>query len=248
MIDLIHGDSLAVMDSLISQGLKVDAIITDPPYGTTQNKWDTVIPFTEMWKRLKYLRKEKTPIVLFGSEPFSSFLRISNIAEYKYDWVWDKILKTGHLNAKKMPMGQHELVSVFGNGSIHYYPIMEEGAPQHSEGVKRGDNNSSDYGKQNRVYEDKKGNTLKFPSTLSFQKVHPSKCIHPTEKPLSILEYLVKTYTKEGDVVLDFTCGSGSTGVACKRLDRNFIGIDNGICDKTKRRWADIAKERIANS
>jgi len=246
---LIHGDCLEEMDKLIEEGVKVDAIICDPPYGSTQNKWDVVINFEEMWRCIKKIRNIKAPIILFGSEPFSSFLRLSNLKEYKYDWIWDKILKTGHLNAKKMPMGQHEVISVFGQGAINYYPVMEEGKPQHSEGSKRGNNNSSDYGKQTRDYEDKKGTTLKYPTTLSFQKIHPSKCVHPTEKPINIAEYLIKTYTKEGDLVLDFTMGSGVFGEACKKMGRDFIGIDNGICDKEGinkgKKWRDIAEERI---
>lgn len=225
MIDLRKGDCLEVMKTI--EDNSVDAIITDPPYGTTACKWDSVIDFDLMWEQLNRIIKPNGAIVLFGSEPFSSALRMSNIKNYKYDWIWDKKLKTGHLNAKRMPMGRHEVISVFGQ-RINYYPIMEQGIPQHSEGSKRGNNNSEDYGKQNRNYEDKKGNTLKYPSTLSleFQKVHPSKCVHSTQKPVELLEYLIKTYTQESETVLDFTMGSGTTGVACKNTNRNFTGIE----------------------
>tara|TARA_R110002153_G_scaffold111914_2_gene253729 strand:+ start:253 stop:978 length:726 start_codon:yes stop_codon:yes gene_type:complete len=238
MINLLKGDCLEVMQT-IPDG-SVDAVITDPPYGTTRCKWDSVIDFDLMWEQLNRIIKPNGAIVLFGSEPFSSFLRCSNIKNFKYDWIWDKKLKTGHLNAKRMPMGRHEVISVFGQ-KINYYPIMEEGIAQHSEGSKRGDNNSEDYGKQNRNYEDKKGNTLKYPSTLSleFQKVHPSKCVHSTQKPVELLEYLIKTYTNENETVLDFTMGSGSTGVAAKNLNRNFTGIE------MDNNYFNIAKQRI---
>lgn len=227
-IKIYNTDCIEMMQKLIKRGVKVDAIITDPPFGTTKNKWDNVIPFDEMWECLKSLRKENAPIVLFGTEPFSSHLRLSNMKEYKYDWIWNKILKTGHLNAKKVPMGQHEIISVFGKGRVTYYPIMEEGRPQHSEGQGKR-THSKNYGKQKKGKDDSRaGNTLKYPSTLSlnFQKVHPSKCIHPTQKPIALLEYLIKTYTEEGDTVLDFTAGSGTTGCACRNLNRNFIGIE----------------------
>ena len=245
---LIHGDSLDEMNKLIEEGVKVDAIICDPPYGSTQNKWDVVINFEEMWGCIKKIRNPKTPIILFGSEPFSSFLRLSNLKEYKYDWIWDKILKTGHLNAKKMPMGQHEVISVFGEGAINYYPIMEEGKPAHSKGNGWSKQISNNYGKETTTFKPSTSR-MNYPTTLSFQKVHPSKCVHPTEKPIEIAEYLVKTYTKEGDLVLDFTIGSGVFGEACKKHNRDFIGIDNGICDKEGinkgKKWIDIAEERI---
>jgi site-specific DNA-methyltransferase (adenine-specific) len=238
MIDLRKGDCLEIMKAIPSNS--VESIITDPPYGTTQCKWDSVINFELMWEQLNRIIKPSGAIVLFGSEPFSSFLRCSNINNFKYDWIWDKKLKTGHLNAKKMPMGRHEVISVFGQ-RINYYPIMEEGIAQHSEGSKRGNNNSEDYGKQNRNYKDKKGNTLKYPSTLSleFQKVHPSKCVHSTQKPVKLLEYLIKTYTQENETVLDFTMGSGTTGVACKNTNRDFIGIE------MDEKYFNIANERI---
>ena len=228
-ITMYKGDCLSVMDRLIADGISVDAIIADIPYGTTACKWDSVIPFDEMWIRLDKLIKPNGAIVLFGSEPFSSFLRVSNIKKFKYDWIWDKQLKTGHLNAKHMPMGQHETISVFNNKKkVNYFPIMEEGKPQHSQGKKRGCNHSENYGKQSFDYEDKKGNTLKYPSSLSlkFQKVHPSKCVHSTQKPVALMEYLIKTYTNEGGLVLDFTMGSGTTLLACKNLNRNGIGIE----------------------
>ena len=241
---LIHGECLEQMAEQIPNS-SIDAIITDPPYGTTACKWDSVIPFDDMWYQLNRVIKKNGAIVLFGSEPFSSALRMSNIKNYKYDWIWNKILKTGHLNSKKMPMGQHEIISIFGKGRVNYYPIMEEGKPQHGRGDKRklslSSMNSDDYGKQRVDFKDKEGSTEKYPNSLSlvYQKVHPSKCIHPTEKPVKLMEYLIKTYTNEGETVLDFTMGSGTTGVACKNLNREFIGIEKD--DK----YFEIARKRI---
>lgn len=251
MQTLYFGDCLEIMDELIIEGVKVDAVITDPPYGTTQCKWDVIIPFDAMWKQLELLRKDNTPIVLFGSEPFSSFLRCSNIKEFKYDWMWDKVLKTGHLNSKNRPLLKHENIRVFYKHS--YYPIMEIGNKLHGEGKKRNNPQNESYGKETRNYEDRKGSIFKYPNSLSLicQKPHSAKVIHPNQKPIELLEYFIKTYTKENEIVLDFTCGSGTTGVACKRLNRNFIGIDNGYCDKKnshyyKWRWVDVTEHRMS--
>lgn len=231
---LYNGDCLQVMEQLINDGVKVDAIITDPPYGTSACKWDSVIPFEEMWKMLKALRKDNTPIVLFGSEPFSSSLRMSNIKEYKYDWVWEKDRPTGLFNAKKRVMKYHENISVFYKHQSVYNPQMREGKKNHKRG--------SSFGKSEHyttnVFNESSDDTKKYPSSvLYFKRPHPP--VHPTQKPLALMEYLVKTYTNEGDTVLDFTMGSGTTGVACKNLNRNFIGIE--LDDK----YFEIAKERI---
>lgn len=226
-INKLHfGDCLELMKLIPDKS--VDMILCDLPYEKTKNEWDIIIPFDLLWKQYKRIIKPKCAIVLFGIEPFSSHLRLSNIKNFKYDWIWNKVLKTGHLNSKIMPMGQHEVISVFGYGSIRYYPIMEEGVPEHSSG-KRKVNSSSNYGKQNVNYVGKTGNKEKFPSTLSlvFQKVHPSKCVHPTEKPVDLCKYLIKTYTKEGEVVLDNCFGYATTFIACKDLNRNYIGIEN---------------------
>jgi len=240
-VDLILGNCLDVMRD-IPDG-SIDAVVCDLPFGTTQDKWDNVIPFELMWERLDRIVKPNAAIVLFGSEPFSSFLRCSNIKRYKYDWIWNKVLKTGHLNSKIMPMRQHEVISVFGKGRINYYPIMEVGKPEHSRGNKRkkGNMDSDNYGKQSVDFVDKTGNTNKFPSSLSltFQKVHPSKCNHPTEKPVELIEYLIKAYSKEEETILDMTIGSGTTMVACQNTNRNGIGIE---LDET---YFSIAKKRI---
>ena len=238
---LIQGDCLEVMDKLIEGGVKVDAVICDPPYGNTACKWDVIIPFDEMWERLKKLRKDKSPIVLFGSEPFSSHLRLSNLKEYKYDWIWDKHIPRNFANAKYMPMSKHELISVFGKGKVNYYPIMikrEKEVRVKNYSKKNKDSaykiNTDGSDEEYRVY------THKNPNTIIVGKWQANKGkVHPTQKPVDLLEYLIKTYTNEGDTVLDFTMGSGTTGVACKNLGRKFIGIE---LDET---YFDVSVKRI---
>lgn len=234
-IKLYQGDCLEIMDKLIEQGIKVDAIITDPPYGTTACKWDSVIPFDAMWERLKKLRNDNTPIVLFGSEPFSSALRMSNIKEYKYDWVWYKVNSGGFATAKYKPLSVFEQILVFGNGRITYYPIME----QAEEKNKRPRNKSYErnvegtQGMGSGVFQVSKNHNedLRYPKNLLVYnnrvgELNNLKRVHPTQKPVTLMEYLTKTYTNEGGIVLDFTMGSGSTGVACVNINRKFIGIE----------------------
>ena len=225
---LYWGDCLKIMDGLIADGVKVDAIITDPPYGTTACKWDSVIPFEEMWKRLKALRYDNTPIVLFGSEPFSSYLRMSNIKEYKYDWYWEKTQATGFFNAKKQPMRCIENINVFYKKQSLFNFIKTFGHKPINSFTKylRTVNKTEVYGKCNKEISGG-GNTDRYPrQLLTFSSDKQSNYLHPTQKPVALMEYLVKTYTNEGDTVLDFTMGSGTTGVACKNLNRNFIGIE----------------------
>jgi len=235
---LIHGDCLEEMDKLIAEGVKVDAIITDPPYGTTACKWDSVIPFDDMWQRLNKLIKERGAIVLFGSEPFSSALRMSNVKNYKYDWVWNKRLAGNVFLAKSQPMKIHENIIVFNNSKEFFYPIK------------------TDLDKV-RKYKDKYGGGESFGKKGTGEKIHETKGknpksiidisnakrkgnIHPTQKPVAIMEYLIKTYTNENETVLDFTMGSGTTGVACRNTNRHFIGIERD--DK----YFKIAQERIS--
>lgn len=243
MTRLIQGDCLEVMDKLIEEGVKVDAIITDPPYGTTACKWDNVIPFEEMWPRLKALRKERTPIVLFGSEPFSSLLRVSNLKEYKYDWIAIKSRPVGHPNAKKMPLKNIETISVFFKNN--YYP---QGLKPFKKIIKNSKNHTNK-GKEKhltglnggRFKDEWLQEFTNYPKqTIEYSSL--GKTVHPTQKPVALLEYLIKTYTLEGDTVLDFTMGSGTTAVACKNLNRNFIGIE---LDKN---YFEIAKERIEST
>lgn len=234
-IQLFNGDCLEIMDKLIADGIKVDAVITDPPYGTTACKWDSVIPFEEMWKRLKALRYDNTPIVLFGCEPFSSYLRMSNIKEYKYDWVWNKKIPSGMSYARYRPMQQTENISVFCRGRTCYIPQMiKRDKPIRGGGMSKGETTSN----QKLIALHKVYNYKNPTNILTFDKVRLG-ALHPTQKPLALMEYIVKTYTNEGDTVLDFTMGSGTTGVACKNLNRNFIGIE---LDK---KYFDIAEKRI---
>ena len=238
---LIHGDCLKAMDKLICEGVKVDAIITDPPYGTTACKWDAVIPFEPMWERLNKLIKPNGAIVLFGSEPFSSALRMSNIKNYKYDWVWDKKLAGNGILAKIQPLKIHELVHIFSSkGRSVYYPQKTKGKlrkkltsnPKISEinngnGIKRAKETLND------EYYPK--------SIIEFSMAgHRKNRFHPTQKPVALMEYFIKTYTNEGETVLDFTMGAGTTGVACKNLNRGFIGIEKN------EEYFKIAKERIS--
>lgn len=233
---LIQGDCIEVMQNLIKQGIKVDAIITDLPYGTLSCKWDSVIPFDVLWKYYNRIIKDNSAIVLFGSEPFSSKLRMSNLKDYKYDLYWDKKIPSGMCNAKIQPMRQVETISVFIKGKSFYYPQMiKRDVPITSGGM----TGSRSAGAKGLVRLDKKVYTEKYPTTLlSFDKVRKGS-LHPTQKPTDLLEYLIKTYSKEGDTVLDNCMGSGSTGVACKNLNRKFIGIEKD------EKYFEIAKKRI---
>ena len=235
-MNLIQGDCLAEMNKLIAQGIQVDAIITDPPYGTTDCKWDSVIPFDEMWERLNKLIKPNGAIVLFGSEPFSSALRMSNIKNYKYDWVWEKSRVTGVLNAKKQPLRHLENIPVFYNKQCLYQPQGIKQCDKETSTGNTGSGNSDNYGSV-KAGKYKQTQTGYPKQKLAFSSV--GKTSHPTQKPVALMEYLIKTYTNEGETVLDFTMGSGTTGVACKNTNREFIGIE------LDEKYFEIAKERM---
>jgi len=233
--NLIHGDCLEEMEK-IEDG-SVDLVLTDPPYGTTACKWDTVIPFEPMWEQLKRVTKKNGAIVLFGSQPFTSALVMSNVKMFKYEWVWDKVTARGHLVAKKRPMAQHENISVFGNGATTYNPQMTlKKKPERGSSVEA--SRTSLVGGTTTRGKEVVIRTHSYPKTI--QTFGMDKRVgHPTQKPVALMEYLIKTYTNEGETVLDFTMGSGTTGVACKNLNRNFIGIE---LDKD---YYEIAKKRI---
>jgi len=221
------------MDKLITEGVKVDAIITDPPYGTTACKWDSIIPFDLMWERLNKLIKPNGAIVLFGSEPFSSALRMSNIKNYKYDWVWDKGIPSGMSYARFQPMRQHEIISVF-NSKVYNPQMVKRDKP-----IKSGGINKSLTAPNTMNHDFKKTYDYKNPiSIIGFRKIRKGS-VHPTQKPVALMEYLIKTYTNEGETVLDFTMGSGTTGVACKNTNRDFIGIE------LDENYYNIANDRI---
>ena len=220
MIYLRLGDCLEVMKTIKDNS--VDAIITDPPYGTTACKWDSVIDFDLMWEQLNRIIKPNGAIVLFGSEPFSSALRMSNIKNFKYDWVWDKVKGGNFAILKYQPYKTHELISVFSNKTHNYYPIK---TPQKERKGKVYSSSNSAPLKYNdgkeRTYKDKHPKSI-----LTISNANQKGKQHPTQKPVELMEYLVKTYTQENETVLDFTMGSGSTIVACKNTNRNGIGIE----------------------
>lgn len=259
---LIQGDCLEVMPELVDEGVRVDLILTDPPYGTTRCKWDNIIPLDKMWECINDLTNNNTPILLFGSEPFSSYLRTSNIKNYRYDWIWLKNSTGMFLLAKKMPMKYHELISVFYRKLPLYNPQFREYSEHSTEksdaelaktqARRRKDflcesiaGRHDEYMKNNYIAPkiDKKRGA--YPKNEIYFKIDKNvrngktRTYHPTVKPVPLLEYLIKTYTNKGDFVLDFTMGSGSTGVACLNTGRDFIGIE---LDKN---YFQIASDRI---
>lgn len=250
LIELYHGDCLKVMEGLIKQNIKVDAIITDIPYGTTACSWDIVIPFNDMWNKIESITKETSPIVLFGSEPFSSYLRLSNINNYKYDWKWKKSKPTGSALAKKRPMKSYEDIMVFYKKQGTYNPQMTE---RTEEELKRLSKKSvltkgTDIQPLGGHTGNRDDNKYKYPnSVLEFKSVPNTskdplvRTSHPTQKPLDLMEYLINTYTNENDLILDFTCGSGTTLVAAKKLHRKCIGIE------LDEKYCEIAKNRLLN-
>ena len=234
---LYKGDCLEVMDGLIALGVKFDAIITDPPYGTTRCKWDSIIPLDEMWNRLNKLIKPNGAIVLFGNEPFTSQLICSNLKGFKYRWDWNKRIPSGMSYAKYRPMQQTEDISIFtknGEKTTYNPQMIKRDKPIKGGGIGKSDSAfTRTYKPLKKTYEYKNPVTL-----IEFDKIRKG-AIHPTQKPVELLEYLIKTYTNEGDLVLDFTCGSGSTGVACLNTGRRFVGVE------LDEKYFNIAKERL---
>ena len=233
MLKLIHGDCLEEMKK-IPDG-SVDMVLTDPPYGTTACKWDTVIPLEPMWEQLKRVIKPNGAIVITASQPFTTTLISSNMLGYKYNWVWNKKAFSNQMMAKKQPLRITEDVVVF-NSKI-YNP---QGLIEYNQVTKQGSKITDNIGGGLRPSSYIQTHTNYPKNILEFSKDRPST--HPTQKPVALMEYLIKTYTNENETVLDFTMGSGTTGVACKNLNRNFIGIE---LDET---YFNIAKERIDNS
>ena len=237
---LINRDCLEEMKNISDKS--IDMILCDLPYGTTKNKWDCIIPFDKLWEQYNRVIKDNGAIVLFGNGIFTAELIISNKKMWRYNLVWDKVLPSGFLNAKKMPMRNHEDVCVFYKKLPTYNPQMWIGEECHSRGNVIGKSQkdfsrNTNYGDFSAV--ETEGN-LKYPkSILTFSKPHPSISIHPTQRPVELLEWLIKTYTNEGETVLDNCMGSGSTVVACVNTNRKFIGIE---LDKD---YFIIAKDRI---
>lgn len=242
-IQLLQGDCFERMKEIPDKS--IDAIITDPPYGTTACKWDSVIPFEPMWEQLKRIIKPNGAIVLFGSQPFTSALIMSNVKMFKYCWVWEKDNATNFLSSKYQPMKKHEDIIVFSQmaitystkGNMKYYPQMESGKAytQKSGKQKTEKHNAIARSKIEQIITQNSG--TRFPCTILKFSRDKSK-IHPTQKPVALMEYLIKTYTNEGETVLDFTAGSGTTGIAALNTNRNAILIEREpeYCEIIKRR------------
>ena len=216
------GDCLDVMPDLVDHS--IHSVITDLPYGTTYCAWDTIIPLNKLWEQYKRLIIGTGAILSTANQPFTTTLIQSNLAWFKYEWIWDKENASNFANSKKQPLKQHENVIVFSNGQSPYYPIKTPGKPNHKQG------NSTINASESRVISGRSPDDLsgmKYPKSILHFPKHSSQCgLHPTQKPIELMEYLVKTYTQEGEMVLDNAMGSATTGVACLRNKRQFIGIE----------------------
>jgi len=243
---LMQGDCLERMKE-IPDG-SVSMILTDPPYGTTACKWDSVIDLDLMWGQLKRIIKPNGAIVMTAAQPFTSILVSSNLPMFKYDWVWEKPSAKGHLNAKKQPMRAHESVLVFYNKQVTYNPIKTTGHIKKTS-FKRKELNSDVY--NNNTADTYYDSTDRYPRSVQLIKQDTQMTsIHPTQKPVELMEYMIKTYTNEGETVLDFTFGSGATLKAANNLSRNSIGIEMGKCEKKGHKyesmdWTDVLADQL---
>jgi len=229
------GDCLEVMRDMTDDS--VDAIIADPPYGTTACKWDSVIPFEPMWVQLKRIIKPNGAIAMTACQPFTSALIMSNAEMFRYEWIWEKSKATGFLDCNRKPLRAHENIVVFYGKQPVYNPQKINGKPYYRGKI---DYQPEHYGKQKpKIVESKDGK--RYPRSVIYNKTAESegKSIHPTQKPVALMEYLIKTYTNENETVLDFTMGSGTTGIACINTNRQFIGIER------ESEYMDIARARI---
>lgn len=239
-VKLIQGECLDVMDKMIIKNIKADMILCDLPYGTTQNKWDSIIPLDKLWERYEKIIKENGAIVLFSQTPFDKILGSSNTNLLKYEWIWEKNKSTGFLNSKKMPLKSHENILVFYKKLPLYKPqgLIKKEKPT----INKGDRGKKEQGAGGTNY----GQAIK--DSIQEYENYPKdilrfgvvmKPIHPTEKPVDLLEYFINTYTNENDLILDNTCGSGSTLVASRNLHRKCIGIE------LEEKYCEIAKTRL---
>ena len=236
-IELYKGDCLEIMDKLIAKSVKVDAIICDLPYGTTQNKWDSVLPLDKLWVQYKSILKPRGVVILTGSEPFTSLLITSNLKDFKYNWIWKKSKATGFFDAKKRPLNDYETISVFYSKLPTYNPQMTVAEKNYKRGfVKR--KKSDCYGEEKDFVQVDSG--LRYPKRIiEIGNADTRDIQHSTQKPIELMEYFIKTYTNEGETVLDNTMGSGTTGVACVNTNRHFIGIEKD------EKYFEIAEKRI---
>ena len=235
---LLQDDCLKLLPTIKDKS--IDLVLCDLPYGlTARNKWDVIIPFEPLWDQYMRIIKDHGAIALFGDEPFASKLRLSNEKYYHYDWIWVKSKPTGFLNAKRMPLKNTETISIFYKHLPLYNPQMRSGKPY----VKRNKGKSTtNYGKFKANWDTASDGTRYPLKTIRFKSVDRIKSVRPTQKPVDLLEYLIKTYTKEGMTVLDNAMGSGSTGVAAKKLNRNFIGME------LDPKYFKVAKQRISEA
>ena len=245
---IYHGDCLELMPQIKDKS--IDMILCDLPYGSTACSWDVIIPFEPLWKEYNRIIKDNGAVVLFGSEPFSSYLRMSNIKNYKYDWIWDKVQPTGILTVNKMPMKQHEIISIFYSKQPTYNRQMTDRKPQdirinliRNEANRKNKIGFEYLGGQNVAHSENYDPTKVNPKTIIRYTKQPTrkKNPHPTQKPVKLFEYLIRTYTNENEIILDNCAGSGTTGVACKNSNRNYILMEK------ERKYFDIAKNRIDN-
>lgn len=241
---MLQGDCLELIKNIPDKS--IDMILCDLPYGTTQCKWDSVIPFEPLWKQYNRVIKDNGAIVLFGSEPFTSKLICSNIQNFKYNWIWQKNKSTGFLNAKKQPLNDNETISVFYKKQCTYNPQMIKAERMYKRGLvirdaKEDIQQSDCYGEQKSFLQADNG--LRYPKRIQyFNNNFTRKQLHPTQKPVELCEYMIRTYTNEGETVLDNCMGSGTTGIAALKLHRKFIGIE------LNNSYFEISKERIANA
>lgn len=229
---LYKGDCLEIMRDIPDKS--VDMILCDLPYGTTRNEWDLSIPLEELWEQYERIIKDNGAIVLTAQTPFDKVLGSSNLKLLRYEWIWKKSKATGFLNAKKMPLKDHENILVFYKKLPTYNPQMREGKPY----IFKRRGHGSNYGKSTVEEVISVSDGRRYPLTV-LEFASEGKTVHPTQKPVALFEYLIKTYTNEGETVLDNCMGSGTTGVACLRTNRNFIGIEKD--DK----YFDLAYNRI---
>ena len=242
MIDLRLGDCLELMKNIPAGS--VDMVLCDLPYGITRNKWDSIIPLDRLWERYKRVIKENGAIVLFSAEPFTSLLITSNIKWFRYDLIWYKTQGSDFLNANRKPLRAHENICVFYKKQPTYNAQKTDGKPYKA---KSGKTTSSNFGKFNGNQHTENKDGKRYPlSVLRFSGKHNKGKQHPTQKPTDLLEWLIKTYTNDGETVLDNCMGSGSTGVACVNTNRHFIGIelDENYFNVAKKRIESVADER----
>lgn len=237
---IIEGGCIEQMAQL--PDVSIDLVLTDPPYGTTQCKWDAIVPFEAMWRELRRITKPNAAILLFSSQPFTSALVMSNPRMFKHEWIWIKNRGSNFANTVREPMKEHEAIVMFSNGGWTYNKQMQERTGAGAARVEYDFNHrtkTENYGSFAGL-EGQQLPQMRVPS--SWQKFNTEVGLHPQQKPIDLLRYLIRTYSNEGDIVLDFTCGSGSTGVACLLENRNFIGIEQEV------KYVAVARQRLSDT